>query len=305
MAATQQALAQVICEDPAVESLSSFIGVDGTNTTLNSGRIQINLKPLDERQVERQRRHAPTATAQLAASRNHTVPAAGAGPHRGGSRQPHAVPVQLGRRRIAHELERLGAATWCETLRSDCPSCSDVASDQQNGGLQTAVVIDRDTASRFGITPQMIDDTLYDAFGQRQVSTIFTQLNQYHVVLEVDAGVSARTAALERHLRPRAERRAGSAAARSRDSNGDHAPLAINHQGQFPAVTLSFNLAPGASLGDAVEAIEHADAQNRFACQHSTRLSGHGAGVSGIAHQRAVADSGRARDGLHRAGRAV
>jgi len=138
------------------------------------------------------------------------------------------------------------------------PELRDVASDQQNGGLEASLVIDRDTASRLGITPQLIDDTLYDAFGQRQVSTIFTQLNQYHVVLEVAPRYQQNPDALKDiYVRPPT----GPPAPLSAFTHFEPATtaLAVNHQGQFPAVTLSFNLAPGVSLGDAVQAIQGAE----------------------------------------------
>ena len=139
-------------------------------------------------------------------------------------------------------------ATWVPQVRRQaarhCRSLRDVASDQQNAGLQAQLVIDRDTASRLGITPQMIDDTLYDAFGQRQVSTMFTQLNQYHVVLEVKPKFQHNPARSRQHLRRIRQRAAGAARARSRTIEQNTTPLAVNHQGQFPAVTISFNLAP-------------------------------------------------------------
>ncbi len=195
----------IILKDPAVESLSSFIGVDGTNTTLNSGRIQINLKPLDERKISASdviRRLQP----QLAQGRgHHALHAAGAGPDGRGSRQPDAVPVQPRRcrRRRSWRRGRRGSSRSCRR----CRSCATSPAISRTTGCRRALVIDRDTASRLGITPQVIDDTLYDAFGQRQVSTMFTQLNQYHVVLEVDAGVSAASpTTLQAHLRPVADR---------------------------------------------------------------------------------------------------
>ncbi len=140
---------------------------------------------------------------------------------------------------------------------SPCRRLRDVASDQQNLGLQVRLVIDRDTASRLGITPGMIDNTLYDAFGQRQVSTIFTQVNQYHVVLEVQPPFRQKPQDLEHiYIRPAAGGAVPlSAIARFAEST---TPLAVNHQGQFSAVTISFNLAAGASLGDAVRAIDAA-----------------------------------------------
>ena len=143
-----------------------------------------------------------------------------------------------------------------EKLRA-LPELRDTASDQQNGGLEVSLAIDRDTASRLGITPQAIDDTLYDAFGQRQVSTIFTQLNQYHVVLEVKPSFQESPDALK-DLHVRAATGATVPLGSFTRFAPTTAPLAVNHQGQFPAVTLSFNLAPGVALGDAVTAIESA-----------------------------------------------
>ena len=144
----------------------------------------------------------------------------------------------------------MGAAAAGEA--AGAPELRDVASDQQTGGLKETLVIDRDTASRLGITPQVIDDTLYDAFGQRQVSTIFTQLNQYHVVLEVEPRFQQQPRRLQGHIYVD-----DSAQATSRQVplsqiahfETTNTPLAINHQGQFPAVTLSFNLAPGRLAG--------------------------------------------------------
>ena len=169
--------------------------------------------------------------------------------------EPHAVPVHA-RGRRPDELARLGAArarASCATL----PELADVASDQQSGGPAVSLTIDRDTASRLGVSPQAIDDTLYDAFGQRQVSTIFTQLNLYRVILEVEAGVPAEPRGARRSIYVRVDRPATQVPlARVRALRADRPRRSsINHQGQFPAVTLSFNLAPGVSLGDAVDAI--------------------------------------------------
>src|SRR2546422_581737 len=254
MAERQQALAKVILQDPEVESLSSFIGVDGTNTTVNSGRIQINLKPHDARGAgasEIIRRLQP----KLAEVRGITLfmqPV-----------QDLTVEDRVSRTQFQYSVEdadpnELNA--WTPRLVAKLgtlPELRDVASDQQNGGLEASLVIDRDTASRLGITPQLIDDTLYDAFGQRQVSTIFTQLNQYHVVLEVDPRYQQNPDALKDiYVRPPT----GPPAHLSAFTHFEPATttLAVNHQGQFPAVTLSFNLAPGVSLGDAVMAIQRA-----------------------------------------------
>jgi len=180
MATRQIALAKVILKDPAVDSLSSFIGVDGTNATVNSGRIQINLKPIEQRGLDASaviRRLQPA----LAAVEGITLfmqPV-----------QDITVEDRVSRTEFQYSLEDADAtelSTWVNTFmgRLERVPILRIWQDQQNLGLQTRLVIDRGTASRLGITPQMIDDTLYDAFGQRQVSTIFTQLNQYHVVLE-------------------------------------------------------------------------------------------------------------------------
>ncbi len=149
----------------------------------------------------------------------------------------------------------MGCRAVVEKLKA-LPQLRDVASDQQSQGLQLHVVIDRDTASRLGITPQMIDDVLYDAFGQRQISIMFTQLNQYHVVLEVKPEFRNDPQDIgEIYIH---SPRAGKVPLehRSPASNRSTSPLAVNHQGQFPVATISFNLAPGVSLGEAVEAIQ-------------------------------------------------
>src|SRR5882724_2836507 len=182
MAERQQALTKVILQDPAVESLSSFIGVDGTNMTMNSGRIQINLKPLEQRKTNASdiiRRMQPEL-AKVQGINLFMQPI-----------QDLTVEDRVSRTQFQYSLEDPDPAElslWSTKLAqrlSTLPELSDVATDQQNGGLEATLAIDRDTASPLGITPQAIDDTLYDAFGQRQVSTMFTQLNQYHVVLEV------------------------------------------------------------------------------------------------------------------------
>jgi len=254
LAERQQALARTILRDPAVESVASFIGIDGINTTGNSGRIQINLKPLDVRRISASdviRRLQP----ELAAVEGITLfmqPVQDLTIEDRVSRTQYQYTVE------SPDAEQLHAAVpnLLEALRA-LPELRDVATDQQNGGLEVALTIDRDTAARLGITPQAIDDTLYDAFGQRQVSTIFTQLNQYHVVLEVKPTFQESPATLQDlHVRSTNGTQVPLAAI-ARFAPGT-APLAINHQGQFPAVTFSFNLAPGVALGDAVAAIETA-----------------------------------------------
>ena len=253
MAERQQALAQVILQDPAVESLSSFIGVDGTNATLNSGRMLINLKPLAVR-----RTHASDVIRRLRAragegAGDHALHAAGAGPHGRGPDQPHAVPVHARGRRV-EAPERVGRrGSWTACAR--CRELTDVASDLQDQGLQAYVEIDRDTAGRLGITPAAIDNALYNAFGQRLVSTIFTQATQYRVVLEVKPEFRADPDALKDIHVASSSGAQVPLSAFTRVTVGT-APLAINHIGQFPAATISFNLARGVSLGDAVDAIE-------------------------------------------------
>jgi multidrug efflux pump len=272
MADRQQALAKVILQDSDVQSLSSFIGIDGTNSTINTGRIQINLKPLDQRATSATgliRRLQP----KLAAVEGITL---------------YLQPVQdltvedrVSRTQYQYSLEdadanelNIWAPRLVDKLKS-YPALRDVASDQQSGGLRETLTIDRDTASRFGITPQQIDDTLYDTFGQRQVSTIFTQLNQYHVVLEANPQFQQSPGAL-RDVYIRANNAPAGAPGLRAGSSTDvplselahfqvtNTPLAINHQGQFPVVTLSFNLAPGASLGEAVRAIRDAEQEIQF-----------------------------------------
>ncbi|HWO01143.1 MAG TPA: efflux RND transporter permease subunit [Blastocatellia bacterium] len=295
LADRQRQLARVVLQDPAVDSLSSFIGVDGVNTTVNSGRIQINLKPLAERKIDASdviRRLQP----ELAKVQGITLfmqPV-----------QDLTVEDRISRTQFQYSLEDASAEelnTWSPRLvekLQTLPQLRDVASDQQNAGLQASLVIDRNTASRLGITSQAIDDTLYDAFGQRQVSTIFTQLNQYHVVMEVTPNLQLDPGSLKDiYVKPaidppQAANAQSSAITAQPSASGAQTsatdaqpsslntqpsptsgqvplsafthfetratPLAINHQGQFPAVTLSFNLAPGFALGDAVKAIEQA-----------------------------------------------
>jgi multidrug efflux pump len=258
MATRQQALAQVILKDPAVESLSSFIGVDGTNVTLNSGRILINLKPLAQRRVTAseviRRLQSELATVQGITLFMQPV-------------QDLTVEDRVSRTQYQYSLDDPNGAelnAWAprlvDALRAR-PELQDVSSDQQDQGLGEAVFIDRGTASRLGVSPQTIDDTLYDAFGQRQVSTMFTQLNQYRVVLEVKPNFRQNPEDLHNIYVRGASSTQGvplSAVTRVEETT---APLAITRQGQFPAVTLSFNLAPGVALGEAVIAIQAATRQ--------------------------------------------
>ena len=255
MSQRQQQLAREILKDPDVLSLSSFIGVDGTNLTLNSGRIQINLKPRNERSASASdiiRRLQPQL-ANIPGITLYMQPI-----------QDLTVEDRVSRTQYQYSMEDIDAqelSTWSQKLIQQLKSSKalvDVASDQQNGGLQADLVIDRDSASRLGILPAQIDATLYDAFGQRQVSTIYTQLNQYHVVLEVDPQFQKDPESLDSIY---VKASTGTQVPLSAFSHIErtNSTLAINHEGQFPVVTLSFNLAPGASLGEATKAIDAAE----------------------------------------------
>jgi len=254
MAKRQQALSEVILKDPAVESLSSFIGVDGTNVTLNSGRIQINLKPLEDRRISASDviRRLQGELDKVEGITLFMQPV-----------QDLTVDDRVSRTQYQYSLEDPDPkelAVWVPKLISKLqtvPELRDVASDQQNQGLQIQMVIDRDTASRLGITPQNIDDALYDAFGQRQISTMFTQLNQYHVVLEANPNFHKTPEDLK-NIYIRSATGGAVPLARIVSFKTSATPLTIVHQGQFPAVTISFNLAPDASLGQAVKAINAA-----------------------------------------------
>ncbi len=254
MSTRQQQLADVILDDPAVESLSSFIGIDGTNTTQNSGRIQINLKPLEQRKISASdviRRLQPEL-AKLNGIELYMQPV-----------QDLTVEDRVSRTQFQYSLEDVDPkelALWVPRFVAKLktlPQLRDVATDQLDDGLLATLTIDRDTASRLGILPADIDNTLYDAFGQRQVSTIFTQLNQYHVVMEVQPNFQQNPDALKDiYVRSSTGQQVPLSAFTRFEPNGTS--LAINHQGQFPVVTVSFNLAPGSSLGDATKVIEQA-----------------------------------------------
>jgi multidrug efflux pump len=254
MAVRQQALAQVILQDPAVESLSSFIGVDGINTTLNSGRILINLKPLEERKISASQvmRRLQPELAKVDGITLYMQPI-----------QDLTVEDRVSQTQYQYTLEDANADElnqWTTKLLDrlqTLPELRDVATDQQTHGLQARLVIDRVTASRLGITPQAIDNALYDAFGQRQISTLFTQLNQYHVILETLPDFQRNPSKLNNIYVLSTSGTAVPLGAFTHFESGT-APLSINHQGQFPAVTISFNLAPGVALGEATKAIEHA-----------------------------------------------
>ena len=270
MAERQQEVAKALLDDPDVVSLASFIGIDGTNATLNSGRIQVNLKSREDRSADVQAVIArlQPKLAKISGIQTYLQPS-----------QDLTVEDRVSRTQYQYTVED---ANQAELARSTdvivkklktLPQLTDVASDLQNNGLGATVVIDRDTASRLGITPQNIDDTLDDAFGQRQVSTIFTQLNQYHVVMEVATDFQRALEALNNLY--------------VKSSNGTQVPLtafthveprsaslSIGHQGQFPTTTISFNLAHGHSIGDAVSAVNKAVADEHFPVSVNTAFQG-------------------------------
>jgi multidrug efflux pump len=253
MAERQQALAAEVLKDPEVQSLSSFIGVDGTNMTLNSGRFLINLKPHDERKAD-----VETVIRRLQ-DRLSTIPGISLYMQ---PVQDLSIDATVSRTQYRFVLEDANPdelASWAPKLvdrLGQQPQFADVASDMQENGLAAYVTVDRDTAARFGITPATIDNALYDAFGQRIVSTIFTQSNQYRVILEADPTLQSSLRSLGSIYLPSSVAAAGqvplSAIAHVTEET---APLLINHIGQFPATTVSFNLAPGVSLGEAVATV--------------------------------------------------
>ena len=314
MATKQKELANLILQDPAVASLSSFIGADGTNTTTNSGRMSINLKPLEERNISASAviRRLNSKLEQIQGIQLFMSPV-----------QNITVDDRVSRAQFQYTLEAPDQTVldewtnkFVDRLR-DLPELDGVATDQQPGGLAVSLDIDRVTASRLGIAPTTIDNTLYDAFGQRQINTVYTQVNQYHVVLEVmpyfqqnpdalnhiyiqanassgasgagastsfsasaspSAGSNALTTSAlftpsANTLTPPANaltlNSAGNAAGATSSAASNAIPLSafchfrktteslsINHQGQFPAITVSFNLAANASLGNAITAVE-------------------------------------------------
>jgi multidrug efflux pump len=270
MMALQRALADVILADPDVENVASFIGSDGTNPTTNSGRLSINLKPRDRR---------TSSADEIIARLKPRVAGVGGIDLYLQSVQDLTIDSRVSRTQFQYTLsgsDPAEVAAWAAKLLAELRSAppaaersgqdsgaaalKDVTSDEETAGLEESLTIDRDTASRLGISPQAIDDTLYDAFGQRQVSIIFTQLNLYRVILEVKPDMARTAAALDRtFVRSATGPPVPLSAIVHRATTT--APLAINHQGQFPAITISFNLGDGGSLGNAVNAIHAAQAR--------------------------------------------
>ncbi len=270
MAERQRAAAAAILQEPGVTGLSSFIGIDGSNQTLNSGRMLITLASHDER--------TRTATEIIASLRQRLQSVPGI--------TLYLQPVQdltiedrVSRTQFQFIMEDPDAerlSEWVPKLidrLKQSPHLQDVASDLQDRGLQAFLDIDRDAAGRLGVSVSAIDDALYDAFGQRLISTIYTQANQYRVVLEAAPQYQIGPDALGLIHVATADGQQVPLSSLARVEQR-HTRLVINHAGQFPAVTLSFNLAPGASLGDAVEAIENAQREIGVPASIQTRFQG-------------------------------
>jgi multidrug efflux pump len=252
MADRQQALAAAVLKDPDVVSLSSFIGVDGSNVTLNSGRFLINLKPRDERSA--------TVTEIIHNLQQETSTVRGITLYMQPS-QDLSLDTTVSRTQYQFILESADADTldtWTPKLVAalrDRPELTDVVSNLEDNGQAAYITIDRDTAARLGVSVGTVDNALYDAFGQRIVSTIFTQSNQYRVIIEADPKSYASTDSIQSLYVPSAAGGQVPLSALAKVSM-EARPLLINHLAQFPAATVSFNLSPDSSLGAAVDAIE-------------------------------------------------
>jgi len=260
MAAHQQALADAILKDPDVVSLSSYIGVDGTNNTLNQGRFLINLKPESQRSL--------TAIGIIRRLQSETAGVPGIAlfmqPVQSLTLNTTVTPTQY--QFSLEDANQQDFSTFVPELTArlrQLPELADVASDLENNGLSVYIDINRQNAAQYGITPATVDSALYDAFGQRIISTIFTQTDQYRVIMTVDPAMTTGVAALNNIYLPSSA--GGQVPLRSIASFRTQVePLVIEHLGQFPATTVSFNLAPGASLGGAVDAIDAAEKSLQF-----------------------------------------
>jgi multidrug efflux pump len=253
MSELQEQMSQLLVSDPDVASVASFIGADGTNETTNVGRLSIALHSRNKRAA------LPEVLARLTEKLNH-VP--GMAVYLQGA-QDLQIDSRVSRTQFQWTLEDANPAeleAWApkiiERMR-ELPELRDVASDAEDIGPVTRVTIDRDTAMRLGVTTQAIDDTLYDAFGQRQISTIYTQWNLYRVILEVTPALQSDPSALDR-LYVRGTNGTAVPLSAVAEFTQDSAPLVIGHQGQFRAVTMSFNIRPGIALGTAIATIERA-----------------------------------------------
>jgi multidrug efflux pump len=273
MAKLQNRLAEAILGDPDVESLSSFIGIDGTNQTTNTGRFLINLKPLSERKLTASEiiRRIQQETSGVVGATLYMQPV-----------QDLTIDATIARAPYHFVLEDVNTAefnTWVPRIvekLSALRQLTDVASDLQHQGSTLNIVIDRATAARFGVTPATVDNALYDAFGQRIISTTYTQSNQYRVIMEADPSLQKSLDGLSRIYLPSSSSSTNgqvplSALVHIEQSTG---PLLITHFGQLPATTISFNTAPGVSLGAAVTAIEQAEKELGLPASFTTAFQG-------------------------------
>jgi multidrug efflux pump len=273
MAERQQALAAAILKDPDVQSLSSFIGVDGSNSTLNSGRFLINLKPHAMRHATASEiiRRLTQETANVIGITLYMQPL-----------QDITIDSAVSRTQyqfVVESTDNNDFAVWIPKLMqrlAALPQLADVASNLEQQGTATDLIIDRSTAARFGITPATVDNVLYDSFGQRIVSTIYSQSNQYRVILEADPSIQRSLNGLQELYLPSSVSSTNgqvplAAIVQVRERPG---PLQITHLGQFPAATISFNLAPGYSLGAAVDAIHQAEREIKLPGKFVTAFQG-------------------------------
>ncbi|MDB6067450.1 MAG: Acriflavin resistance protein, partial [Pedosphaera sp.] len=270
MVARQHAVADIVGKDPDVVSVASFVGAGTVNATVNTGRMYIGLKPRDQRKA--------SASDIIDRLREATAKVSGIALFMQAA-QDVQIDSRVSRTQYQYTLQDADSselADWAPKLVekfNTLPELADVASDQQSGGLQLSIDVDRSQASRLNIIQQAIDDTLYDAFGQRQVSTIFTQLNQYRVVLEAEPRFQLTPEALRKlYVKSSTGQMVPLSAFAKLETVP--APLAISHEGQFPAVTISFNLSPGSSLGAAVEAIQNAQKEIGLPETVTTTFSG-------------------------------
>ncbi|MEN4910154.1 MdtB/MuxB family multidrug efflux RND transporter permease subunit [Erwinia amylovora] len=270
MAQRQQAVASVIMQDPAVQSLTSFVGVDGSNPAINSGRLHINLKPLDQRddRISAVIARLQQQVAKLPGIRLYLQPVQDLTIDTQASRTQYQFTLQAG------SLDAL--SLWVTKLLAalqGLPELRDVSSDWQDRGLEAYIRVDRDSASRLGISLADVDNALYNAFGQRLVSTIFTQANQYRVVLEHDTAATPGLAALQN---VRLKSRDGGSVPLSAIASVEqrHGALSINHLDQFPSTTFSFNVSDDASLEQAVDAISLAQQKLAMPADITTRFQG-------------------------------
>ena len=260
MSRLQQQVANIVLADPAVDTLGSFIGAAGGSSTINNGRMFISLKPLSQRKVRVDevinRLRRKMADIEGIALFLQPVQDIRVGGRLGKGQYQYALQ--------SADLDALNhwSSALVDKLRK-IPQLKDASSDQLTGGLQANVVIDRDAASRLGVSPEAIDNTLYDAFGQRQVSTLYKRYNQHHVILEVDPQFQLSPASLQKIYVNSASGRQVPLASIAKFEPGN-AYLSVNHQGQFPAVTISFNLAPGVALGQATTLIQKAAEELRM-----------------------------------------